>query len=418
MDEKGFLLGVHNRAKVIVRHRRRPPIEKMDGSREWITVVECTCADSSMLPPLVIYKGKGLYCGWFTEVDDQNAKFAHSDKGYMTDKLAIEWLQAFDMATKERAQCQPRFLLMDGHRTHYSLKMIRYAVENNIIMISYPRHSTHLLQPLDVCLFSPLQRAYSKAVAEHLKKTRTGVTRPLFWGFFARARREAYTVQNIKAAWRKAGVVPYNPDNVLNQLPATTAPAATATTATLNPPINPKALAALKTPRSRHELRQHTLDATAFILRSGISSPLKKGLKNFISRLAHQTEIAWTRSELDKIELSDIRTTYAGKRVPKGQRKKLTTAVIADADYLSQKEKEAEEKEWVEEQRVREVAARKAARKQSASGAIGGGSQASASGGSRVGKSRGGVGRAVGGGRELGEAGSQRSELEPANIGK
>ena len=141
-------------------------------------------------------------------------------------------------------------------------------------------------------------------------------------------------------------------------------------------------------------------------------------MKNFISRLAHQTEIAWTRSELDKIELSDICTTYVGKRVPKGQRKKLTTAVIADADYLLQKEKEAEEKERVEEQRVREIAARKAARKQSASDATGGGSQASASGGSWVGKSRGGVGRAVVGGRELGEAGSQHSELEPANIGK
>ena len=56
-----------------------------------------------MLPPLVIYKGKVLYRSWFTEVDDQNAKFAYSDQGYMTNKLVIEWLQAFDMATKERA---------------------------------------------------------------------------------------------------------------------------------------------------------------------------------------------------------------------------------------------------------------------------------------------------------------------------
>ena len=132
-------------------------------------------------------------------------------------------------------------------------------------------------------------------------------------------------------------------------------------------------------------------------------------MKNFISRLAHQTEIAWTRSESDNIELSDIRATYAGKRVSKGQRKKLTTAVIADADYLSQKEKEAEEKERVEEQRVRGIEARKAARKQSAGGATGGGSQASASGGSRVGKSRGGVGRAVGGGERTG--GSWESAL-------
>ena len=134
----------------------------MDGSREWITVVECTCAENSMLPPMVIYKGKGLYRGWFTEVDDRNAMFVYSPKGYMTDKLAIEWLQAFDRATKEQARGQPRFLLMDGHRTYYSLKMIRYAVENNIIMMSYPGHSTHLLQPLDVVLFSPLQHAYKK----------------------------------------------------------------------------------------------------------------------------------------------------------------------------------------------------------------------------------------------------------------
>ena len=63
MDGKGFQLGMHNRAKVIVHHRHRPPIEKIDGFREWIIVVECTYADNSMLPPMVIYKRKGLYRG-------------------------------------------------------------------------------------------------------------------------------------------------------------------------------------------------------------------------------------------------------------------------------------------------------------------------------------------------------------------
>ena len=205
MDEKGFQLGVHNRAKVIVRHRCYPPVEKMEGSRELITIVGCTYADNSMLPPMVIYKGKGLYRGWFTGVDDQDAEFAHSAKGYMTDKLAIEWLQAFDTVTKEHKRGQPRFLLMDSHCTHCSLKMIRYAVENNIIMMSYPGNSTHLLQPLDVCLFSSLQLAYKKAVAEHLK-TRTGVTWALCWRFFAQARREAYTVQTSKHHGERRGL--------------------------------------------------------------------------------------------------------------------------------------------------------------------------------------------------------------------
>lgn len=34
-----------------------------------------------------------------------------------------------------------------------------------------------------MCFFVPLQFAYSKAVAKHLKTTRTGVSRALFWGF-------------------------------------------------------------------------------------------------------------------------------------------------------------------------------------------------------------------------------------------
>ena len=92
---------------------------------------------------------------------------------------------------------------------------------------------------------------------------------------------------------------------------------------------------------------------------------------------------------------------YAGKQVPKGRRKKLTTATVADGDYLLQKEREAEEKERAEEERVKAIAARKAARVQSAS----------ASGGSRA-VASGGHGSWVGRGREAGR------QCSLANIGK
>ena len=50
-DEKGSPPGHNNRAEVIVRYRWRTPMETQDGSREWITVVECTSAGQFMLPP-------------------------------------------------------------------------------------------------------------------------------------------------------------------------------------------------------------------------------------------------------------------------------------------------------------------------------------------------------------------------------
>ena len=123
----------------------------------------------------------------------------------------------------------------------------------------------------------------------------------------------------------RRGVVPYNPDNVLNQLPAITPTDTTTTTPT--PPINPKALATLKTSRNRHELRQHTLGATTRVTKPTFVAAHER-VKNFISRLAHQTEVAWTRSELGKIELGDIR---AGKQ----GRKKFVTVVIADGPRSS-----------------------------------------------------------------------------------
>ena len=90
VDEKGFLLGYNNRARVIVRHRRRMSTETQDGSREWITAVECTSAGQFMQPPMIIYKGKGIYRGWTCTVDDAEASFSHINKGFIADNLALE----------------------------------------------------------------------------------------------------------------------------------------------------------------------------------------------------------------------------------------------------------------------------------------------------------------------------------------
>ena len=132
MDEKGFHLGLSNGARVIVRRGRRQPARKtQDGSREWTTVVETCCANSTMVPPMVILQGKGLYRGWFDEDDDyadQTAIFAHSDKGFTTNELATQWLSYFDTWTRNAVDGQQRLLILDGNRTHYSLDVASSAM--------------------------------------------------------------------------------------------------------------------------------------------------------------------------------------------------------------------------------------------------------------------------------------------------
>jgi hypothetical protein len=136
--------------------------------------------------------------------------FPRSDKGYITDELALDWLHYFDTWTKTRANCEPQFLFLDGHRIHYSLAFVRYAHQKDILIVSYASHSTHLLQPLDLVLFCPLQKAYSKAAADYTRTSCCGVTKKDFWRFYYFAMKEAYTAENIESAWRTSGIFPLN----------------------------------------------------------------------------------------------------------------------------------------------------------------------------------------------------------------
>jgi len=44
------------------------------------------------------------------------------------------------------------------------LTLLKFCLTPNIIAYSLPSHLTHLLEPLDVGLFSPLQKYYGKQV--------------------------------------------------------------------------------------------------------------------------------------------------------------------------------------------------------------------------------------------------------------
>ena len=47
------------------------------------------------------------------------------------------------------------FLSMAGHNSHYTVEFLKYAIDNNIAVLCYSSHCTHLYQGLDVIIFSP-----------------------------------------------------------------------------------------------------------------------------------------------------------------------------------------------------------------------------------------------------------------------
>ena len=48
-------------------------------------------------------------------------------------------------------------VLYDGHKSHISLDLIDWARDNSIILFVLPPHCSHIIQPIDVGSFGPLQ---------------------------------------------------------------------------------------------------------------------------------------------------------------------------------------------------------------------------------------------------------------------
>lgn len=57
MDEKGVRLGIGGRVKVLVDRDQKSIQQLEDGWREMVTIIECICADGTVLAPSMVYQG-------------------------------------------------------------------------------------------------------------------------------------------------------------------------------------------------------------------------------------------------------------------------------------------------------------------------------------------------------------------------
>ena len=82
MDETGFQMGDSARTYVIIDKRLSTKGLTEKGSKgENISVVECGCQYGSVLPPLIIFKGKKLQSTWYHEQAPDDCMAVTSNKG-------------------------------------------------------------------------------------------------------------------------------------------------------------------------------------------------------------------------------------------------------------------------------------------------------------------------------------------------
>lgn len=79
----------------------------------------------------------------------------------------------------------------------------------NIYLLYLPPHTSHVLQPLDLAIFSPLKRAYRRLLGNlSLLTDSAPVGKQNFLRCYCKARIEALIAKNIKSGWYASGLWP------------------------------------------------------------------------------------------------------------------------------------------------------------------------------------------------------------------
>src|SRR2546423_9710957 len=172
----------------------------------------------------------------------------------MDETLGLEWLKrCFEPFSRPSRADAYRLLLLDGHNSHVTADFIQFAIEKKIVLLCFPPHTTHLLQPLDVGVFSPYQHNYGRAVDNAVRGGLTGINKAIFLQLLKTAREETMKPRTIRSAFKSTGLIPFNPQRVLGALPnSTLAPPST--------PSVPNQPAIYPTPLSCEEVQQYVKD--------------------------------------------------------------------------------------------------------------------------------------------------------------
>lgn len=114
-------------------------------------------ATGTAIPPFLIFAGKRM----MTDLMDgatPGAVGRVSDAGWSNSELFREYLEEHFLRYVTMKADRKVLLLLDGDKSHTSVGLVQWEKERNIILFILPAHTSHILQPLDVGCYEPMQR--------------------------------------------------------------------------------------------------------------------------------------------------------------------------------------------------------------------------------------------------------------------
>ena len=208
-DEKGVLTE-HRPPKVIAG---AGPVPAVTSNRSAITtILSCGNALGTQIPPYFIFKGQRMSPELLSD-SSHGASGTVTETGWSNSEVFLKYLNEHFLKYIQRPSAdQPVLLIFDGHRSHVNIPVINWAKENNVVLFVLPAHTSHILQPLDVGCFGPLQRVYNSECHTFLRSCpESRITRYNVCKLACSAYTVGLSPCNLRSAFGKTGIFPFEP---------------------------------------------------------------------------------------------------------------------------------------------------------------------------------------------------------------
>jgi hypothetical protein len=212
------MIGIVARSLVIVPVSCEATYTNNPENRELVTLTECISAGGYHVLLMITFKGADHLRKYFKNDTDGNILWTRSESGFTNDKLTLPWLKHFERYTANRTKGRYRMLIFDRYGSHVTQDFIKYCWEHRIRPFQLPPHSTHLIQPLDVGVFQKFKHEFKKCLREDVFYGASQITKTDFFFLFNKFSDRTFAPKLCKSAFRKTGLIPFNPSIVLRKM--------------------------------------------------------------------------------------------------------------------------------------------------------------------------------------------------------
>lgn len=187
------------------------------SEKENLTVLMMYSASGERAPPMILYKYAKKVPKRIVDVCPSDWGIGISESGWMTTECFYEYFTNvfYPWLIKQKIEF-PITVYMDGHGSHVTIPLVKFCREKKIEIISLHPNSTHITQPLDVSFFHPLKERWRKVSASWKNDNNEDrITKEIFPKLLEMTLNSFEGEKKaIVNGFRKAGLYPFNPNNV------------------------------------------------------------------------------------------------------------------------------------------------------------------------------------------------------------